>query len=214
MLRGVQVLRKIKSAFVLGAVLVGSSTPALATEAPPSPQVGEQYHVSYVTRSGKTVPYTPGGMRSAPGGAQPYAGPYTGATWAACGAFDNQNKVVRTFEAGRAPLAPVWFRKPQLTCGNSSYGYYHIRDKHSGDYGAIAARVGGDWRTFADFAMSQSLREPRTTCFGSNDTLNYVGWIEVRDSKGVLRGTYYPRVVVGNKSNNVVTSFPQKTSKC
>ena len=121
------------------------------------------------------------------------------AAWAGCGVNVDANKVVRTF-----PQAKV------LKCGNANWGYFHIKARHAADWEAKAALTGQNWRDVADIGMYGALNTPEvTTLRSSNDTTCYskkIYLVRLSDKKTV--GTTIARVVAGNRSNNVVTSFP------
>lgn len=190
-------------ASVLALVVSLIATPMAATAAPAPTPISRGYTVEYQDGRGHSNRFSLNNAVTA-------RESLVAQTWAACGVSDPASKLVRAFAAGRAPMAPVYIRTVNLRCGNSSYGYRHILAKHSSQWAAIAAVVGSDWRSFTDWAIAQSLSYPYTWCTNTGaNTVNYVGLIQIKNSKGQVVGTYYPRVPTGRTSYNIITAFPQ-----
>jgi len=97
--------------------------------------------------------------------------------------------------------------------GDNGYGYRHILEKHGTQWQAISTIAGQDWRSFTDWVIAESLRYPLTYCATGQprNNVNYVGWIQIKDTKGRVLATYYPRVATGMTSYNIITAFPQGT---
>lgn len=131
-------------------------------------------------------------------------------TWAGCGIGVDPNKVVRTYD-----------RSKILRCGNANFGYFHIKAGHgsnpanSNDWMSKAAITGQNWRDVADIGMWAALSNPQVSYpKPANDTTCYSKLIYlVRLSDGKTVGNTYAQVVAGNRSNNVVTSYPA-TNQC
>jgi len=110
-------------------------------------------------------------------------------TWGACGLTTAESKLVRAFAAGHVPMA-----------------------QHKSQWESLALFVGSDWRSFTDWAIAQSLANPYKYCQNTaGNTVNYVGLIQLKDSKGKVVGTYYPRIpadrrdyrmLIGDKRGN------------
>ncbi|GAB3061271.1 hypothetical protein GCM10027079_29730 [Sediminivirga luteola] len=97
-----------------------------------------------------------------------------------------------------------------LRCGNDAWGLRHIDLRHSSDWGTIASRVGGDWESFADWAVGVILSAPESASYNSgNDTYGYTAPIEIRDPSGEVVGNYRPLVSVAAGSGNIITAFPR-----
>jgi hypothetical protein len=84
-------------------------------------------------------------------------------------------------------------------------------DRHLSQWQAKTFFVGGNWRDFAAWAIRMTLANP---CIKyreqSNDTLQYVAPIQIRDSKGRVVHEFGVRVVIARRSQNIITSYPQK----
>lgn len=78
-----------------------------------------------------------------------------------------------------------------------------------GDWQYYATVVGSDWRSFADWAMDQSLHYPYRYCEGPSNELRYIGWVQIKNGLGQVVAEIYPRVPVGKTTNNIITAFPQ-----
>lgn len=120
-------------------------------------------------------------------------------TWAGCGVWADQNKVVRTFGNSKV-----------LRCGNVNYGYWHIYNNHRSEFDQKAALTNQNWREVADIGMSASISNSEVTKpRSSNDTTCYsrkIFLVNLQSHQTV--GSVIVRTVVGNRSNNVVTAFP------
>lgn len=208
-------LRKLLASSVVAALSVsvigGTFQSARAEFVSPDSNV-DQLTAVYVAPDGSETTYTPGNsmgveeMLSRNSAAQGFVGPI----WAACGVKDPHDKLVHQYDAGAPPMGAEFLRKPNLKCGNEKYGYRHIKLEHMDDWGNIATRVGGNWRDFASFAIQSSLEAPAKACLGGNNEIIYLGVIELRNSNGLVGERYYPRVTVGQSTNNIITAFPQK----
>jgi hypothetical protein len=121
------------------------------------------------------------------------------ATWAGCGVYADPLKIVRTFP-----------RSKVLRCGNTNYGYWHIYARHRSQGEAKAAGTYQNWRDIADIGMYAALSNSTVTKIRySNDTTCFskrIYLVDVRTGRTV--GRTITRIVAGNRSNNVVTSFP------
>lgn len=137
----------------------------------------------------------------------------TQALWAACGVRDKSTKMVRDFS--RSMISGVSGKSAHLRCGTAAnWGYRHIKANHLAHWQAKVAYVGGSWQPFTDWAIRNTLAKPCTKYRRlSNDTLQYVAPIEIRNSQGALVHRFGTRVSVARGTQNIITSFPQ-TATC
>lgn len=121
------------------------------------------------------------------------------ATWAGCGVATDPQKIVRTFP-----------RSKVLRCGNANYGYWHIYEKHRSQFEQLAAQTYQNWRDVADIGMYASINDSTVTRLrNSNDTTclsKRIYLINLRTGKTATSTII--RTVTGNRSNNVITTFP------
>lgn len=121
-------------------------------------------------------------------------------TWASCGVNVDPNKVVRTF-----PNSTI------LRCGNSNFGYFHIKANHvTNQFDTLAAQTGQNWRDVADIGIEKAISNPAVvTTRPSNDTNCFSAVIYlVNVNNGQTVGTKIVRTVAGIRSNNITTAFP------
>lgn len=169
----------------------------------------------YIAPDGTETIYSPDGSgEESSGRSFILQNEFEGPTWGACGLHDPSDKIIYTYKAGSTPMGPEYIRKPNLRCGSEEkFGYRHIKDKHMQDWENLANRVNGNWRSFVSFAIQPSLESPVKACHGSRNDILYYGMIELRNSNGLIGKRYYPRIAVGNATNDIVTAFPQKDTK-
>ncbi|MBB6119009.1 hypothetical protein [Nocardiopsis algeriensis] len=182
-------LKKIPGviAILMALALLGSMPQAHATHVLPAATV-EDYYVEI-----NGVEYRPSQERSQ--------------TWAACGARDDSHKLVRTFTKNGGPSG----KSAYLKCGSQGWGYRHIKDRHMDDWNNIAAQIGDNWRSFADFAIEQILIAPESVSYrAGNDTYAFTAPVQIRDGDGNVVRTYRPVVSVANESRNIITAYPRR----
>lgn len=129
--------------------------------------------------------------------------------WAACGAYDSKTKLVKDYS--RQAISGVSGRTAHLKCGTQTYwGYRHIKYRHASNWQAKAALVGGEWRSFTDWALRNTFTYPclkyRQT---SNDTLQYVKNIYLKDRYGRVINKFAARASVARVTQNIITAYPQ-----
>lgn len=133
-------------------------------------------------------------------------------TWGACGAFDSNTKLIRTFtRAATTGVTPYLSSgTAALACGSSAWGYRHIVANHLSQWQARATLAGENWRDTADYGMEWALKDPdRIRYRSSNDTYCYSRLIYLVDERtGKVVGSYYPNVVVARVTKNVITAIP------
>jgi hypothetical protein len=139
--------------------------------------------------------------------------PGSGQLWKNCGLFDKDEKVVRTFRRMRVetPNNILKGGSSNLACGNKDWGYRHLKIRHQADWEGHAAKTGDPWRDAADFAIYAVLIDPdRATYARRNDTfcLSRVILL-VNNRTGRVVGTRTPHVIVGARTKNIVTAFPE-----
>ena len=132
------------------------------------------------------------------------------ATWAACGAYDGEEKLVRLFwRSGWAGVVTSGYG--YLRCGptTNTWGYRHINQNHSSQWQTIASMVGSDWRSFCDWATEQVLKNPDSAIFREhNSTFVYRAPIYIVNSQNQVVASYSPVVVIGLGNERVITSYP------
>lgn len=150
------------------------------------------------------VQFTPDSGSSLNGSASPMA------TWAACGAFDSEEKLVRQYwRSGWAGV--VTSGQGYLRCGSSgnNWGYRHIQDAHQQDWENIAVGLGSDWRSFADWCIENILANPDYVVYrDANATFTFRSTVYIYNNQGQLIATYRPVVSIGLGNERVITAFP------
>lgn len=138
---------------------------------------------------------------------------HTGAPpWAACGSSAPEDKPAQTFPV-RPPVGAPARTYAVLLCGNGGYGYRHIADRHGRDWENLAFYTGGNWRDLADFAIRQTLTVPQPSypAFNpKNETWTYKAPLQIKDSRGEVRATYWPIVSVAARDGRIITSYPTR----
>lgn len=131
------------------------------------------------------------------------------ATWGACGIFDENLKVVRTF-TNRAPGAGLPGGSSTLNCGSENWGYRHTVKNHLSQWQAKAALARENWRDIADYGILWAFKDPdKVTYRGSNDTYCYSRKINlVNEDTGEVVGNYYPNVAIARVSKRIITAIP------
>ena len=136
---------------------------------------------------------------------------------AACGVFDDAQKLVRRFSRYRGDARNGHYipgGKSDLHCGSfENWGYRHVVQNHRSQWETDAGLVGTSWRSHADWAMATVLRDPdRVTHRSSNRTFCYQRVIYlVRRGDGKIVGSRKPIVIVAQASKNIITSFPSNS---
>ncbi|MGA4777628.1 hypothetical protein ACPCUX_03725 [Cellulosimicrobium sp. AB352] len=172
--------------------------------------VAEDYTLAVPGGDGLTVQrFDPKAIPLLPprGGTEPTL-PSPQATWAACGVFDKNTKLVRTFQ--RVARAGFSSGKSYLRCGSPSWGLRHVADRHRTQWEMLAMMGGSSsWRTFTDWAINEALRSPAHVWYESkNDTYVYKTKIQIRDRSDRVRAVKYAYVVVARVSKNIITTYP------
>lgn len=134
---------------------------------------------------------------------------YVPKTWAACGAFDDAYKNVRTFYLNTVPYT---YRAIYLKCGTSGWGYRHIKDAHMSHWAGKAIYVGANWRDMADFAITDALRNVYSGTYNaSNRTYKYRGVVQLKRYDGRTVHTFYPVVAVSAGDYRIITAYPSNS---
>ena len=145
--------------------------------------------------------------------------PAAAEVWAACGITTSDTKIVRSFSRYRAAAQVPYYLAggtSALVCGDSSYGYRHIKDRHLAEWERDAAVVRSNWRDHADFAIATTLSDPDRTSYRTrNDTFCFQRLIYLVDrSTGRQVGTRTILVSVASGFKNVITAHPTSTGMC
>lgn len=134
--------------------------------------------------------------------------------WRPCGTNDSKYKLVHDY--GRQTMSGITGRSAHLKCGTTAnWSYWHIKARHQNDWQRKANLVGSGWVDFANWSFTQSLSHPcsRTRRL-SNDTLQYVARIQIRDRNNRLVAQFGSRVSVARRSQNIITAFPESQLVC
>lgn len=124
-----------------------------------------------------------------------------------------KDQPVRTFNA--AYLGTVTLR-----CGTAAGGgYEHISSGHGKDWENKLAQVGStsNWAKFMMWVSDEAFTTPYSGYpknRDSNDTLCYSTPVYLRTQDGKVNADFNPTVITGNRSRNMVTSFPSRYANC
>jgi len=131
--------------------------------------------------------------------------------WSPCGARDKKTKVLHQYK--RATVAGVAGARATLACGTSGWGFRHIKVRHLSQWEAEAAPLFTPWMDIAHWAIANTLATPCSKLRQTrNDTIQYVAPFELRDQRGKIVRSFGVRVVVGRKTQNIITAYPQKAT--
>ncbi len=203
---------RVAAISTLVTALIGG--PAYAAETPANPgstatvptnaQVEQPDPEEKLTAWINGVQYVPGAETSSQRDVTPMA------TWAACGVFDGEEKLVRQFwRSGWAGVVTTGYG--YLRCGPNSatWGYRHIREEHQQDWTNVAAKVGADWRSFSDWAIENVLANPDSVVYrDANATFTYRTIITIHNSQGQVTSTYRPLVSIALGTERIITAYP------
>lgn len=143
-----------------------------------------------------------------------YDAAYQPAVWGACGAFDSEDKIIRTYPRLYMTTLGKWVgRYAYLNCGkDGNFGFSHIMVRnHDDDFAAKAAAAGSaQWRHAADFAMYGALQYPQLIKY------NYV-----KDTYCVQRMVYIYQndeqvnkfkatVILGSTGRRIISAYPSR----
>jgi hypothetical protein len=129
--------------------------------------------------------------------------------WAPCGRSDPADKPVKTYPV-QPPVGGPTRTYAVLRCGDDKFGYRHIADKHGQQWADLAVYTGGPWQSLADFAITQTLTVPQPGYPRFNagkNTWSYKSPLQIKDSQGQVRVTYWVIVGVAAQDGKVLTSF-------
>lgn len=134
-----------------------------------------------------------------------------------CGVMVPAAKILKTYQRYRADVGGNFLRGgvSSLACGSSSWGYRHIMLRHFADWQNKAAVTQDDWRALLDMSTAASLFQPDFVSYRTeNDTFCFSTLIVLKDNKThQVVDQFYPHVVVGHKTENIITSYPD-TKPC
>lgn len=124
-----------------------------------------------------------------------------------CNTLKRENYVVTTYQA--AKRGSFSGGRITLQCGApTSHGYRHIRARHQVDWTNRMSPMRGNWDDFMDFATRQSLAAPSKYANQGGGKFCYTTPIQVRNTRGQVLKTFYPRVVISTNNRRVITSIP------
>lgn len=126
-----------------------------------------------------------------------------------CNTLKRASHVVTTYQARSRPGFSGG--RIKLECGTEKgYGYRHIRAGHQGDWTRKMEPMRGNWDDFMDFATRQSLVAPSKIADQGGGKLCYTTPVQVRNSKGQVLKTFYPRVIISKTNRRVITLYPAR----
>ena len=98
-----------------------------------------------------------------------------------------------------------------LTCGNASFGYRHIRDRHEADWRSRLTQAGtptASWDDYMFYVSMLTLVDPDTIVGQGDGKLCYTTYIVMVDDNWVPVVEYRPSVVISTNNRWMITSFP------
>lgn len=105
-------------------------------------------------------------------------------------------------------------KQSKLKCGNDSFSYWHIYDRHYEHWRQNADLMGVNWKKLLGLAIQKSVTGPLESTFDSNrGTFCYSGPIRTynRVNDGKVTPHYmHPRIIM-NASGDIITAFPTST---
>lgn len=119
-------------------------------------------------------------------------------------------ETLETFDRSAWPALGVAVGDAVLRCGTAGgAGWRHIADRHTDDFGELAALVGAGWEDVAWFAIDRALEQPTRVESYRDDIVNYDVLVEYVDG-GRAQRSWMVTVGVGLDSWQVITSFPDE----
>ena len=135
------------------------------------------------------------------------------ADWRPCGAYDSADKAVHSYTRIRMRKAGYPKMEPgnaTLRCGNASYGFRHIRDKHTADWSGKAAPAQEPWRDLAGWATATTLTSPDKIIYDAKrESWCYSRWIGLYNKRnGQLVSSMIVKTILGKTGQRIITSYP------
>lgn len=117
--------------------------------------------------------------------------------WGACGIFSEETKLV--YDHG--------FLK--LRCGNTSFGYRHIKANHRAAFETLAQPAGRTWEDLLHFALAWNQYDPDEFKVNSaNNKACRSRVLFMKDSKGRVVSSKVYKVIYVYSTGKVITAFP------
>lgn len=199
-----------------GALLCGAIVAAAPAQAATEPDAPQRVYL-YAPLTGEKKEMTTNAQRTRGGGISTKSiGPY-GNTYC--------NTAESSFALKRYQTSGVWSYeggKTSLKCGNSSYGFKHIQQRHAAQWISRYAKLGPtnglDWSDILDFALTTTLDAPyiaNPIRPGSANKTCFAGIVEARSYPGnKLLFRYEPTVVVSQNNRHIITAIPSTKEEC
>lgn len=187
--------------------ITGSVGPALAAP-PPKPADNELVLYAPKTRATLTVEEDTTQQPSAPAEdgqvSMMLLGPIDSLN---CNVLKRPSHVVTSYNARSRPGFSGGYIK--MECGNETgYGYRHIRSRHQQDWINRMSPLRGNWDDFMDFATRQALAAPSKAERQSGGKMCYTTPVQIRNSRGAVVKTFYPKIIISTTNRRVITSIP------
>ncbi|MGL5809406.1 MAG: hypothetical protein ACRCYQ_05635 [Nocardioides sp.] len=137
--------------------------------------------------------------------------------WAACGGFDSRYKVVRDYQRNayhqrmKRRYARLYCGRRDSVEGESTFGYRHIKDRHSGEWQAKAAAMGRGWQDLAGWMMDWVTYDPDLIVNSSPKRFCYQRkFVYVVDGRTILKTRAV--MLLGKTGVRIITFFPNKAT--
>jgi hypothetical protein len=108
-----------------------------------------------------------------------------------CNVLNRPSHIVTTYNArARSGFSGGYIK---MECGtDAGYGYRHIRSRHQ-----------QDWQN-----KMYPLASPSKTAFQGSGKYCYTTPVQIRNSRGAVVKTFYPRIIISSTNRRVITSIP------
>lgn len=195
-------------ALLLGLIMAvtGSVGPALAA---PPPQPDDNELVLYAPTTRQTLTIEEPDQQSSPQKDDDMftpmlLGPIDSLN---CNVLNRPSHIVTTYNArARSGFSGGYIK---MECGtDAGYGYRHIRSRHQQDWQNKMYPLRANWDDFMDFATKQALASPSKTAFQGSGKYCYTTPVQIRNSRGAVVKTFYPRIIISSTNRRVITSIP------
>lgn len=144
--------------------------------------------------------------------------PWSG--WAACGLGDSRYKHVKDYT--RPNIDPrMYSNYARLYCGRvdsvpgeSTFGYWHIKDRHMNDWQNKANYIGRGWQDFLGWVFSYEFRDPGRVTRSSSTRFCYQRTFYLYDlSNGEEVDRFRAIVYTGETGRRILTAFPTNPNR-
>lgn len=120
--------------------------------------------------------------------------------WGACGATASPTKLVYDFGS------------IDLRCGDSGYGYNHIKANHRTHFGGLASTVGRTWEDLLYFSVAWAEYDPDASRYNpANGKACRSRNLWLANSNGVVVSKKTYKVIYVYSTGGIITAFPGDT---